>query len=686
MTRRNATVTFLALCLVVCGEVASLSPLSHAEETIYLQSGQQYEARAIATSDSSITADVAGQSRVFPLDDVLRVDFQKVRAYDGLTSTDALLAAAPEFADALSVSTEALQKAYPQAGYVVLQSDAVISISPDGKYQVDRTQIWRILEQRGADSSFQSLSFLPDRQQVEVVYGLTAGPDGKVAHVSDASSKLEAVYPQFPEYNFLRRLRFSMKNPVPGATLFLKTRVAGTATQLRPLRFEQVFRDTEPAVNASVTLTAGVDTLKSTSIQSSGGLQQSKEGSIWRVKNAPQILPEPIMPPVAAFAPRLVIVYPISSWGDVAREFVKTLDAAPIQSPPGTTVAGAYNKVRRDIRTIGIPQDSLPNPPASPADVLKRGYGNNVEKAFLLAALLNGLGNEAHVVLTSGRSNGPLLTQAPTIRGFDDVLVRLKDPDGSDTWLQVDDRLAAFGELATDDQGARGLDLAAGEIVDVPARPAAREGVTRTVNVALETDGGAIVTDTYRLSGRQARAFRGLSDMSDDQMRKWAADFVGSDLAGVELRSWSHSDFRNANNEEDLVFNYRIPNLAEVAGGFLVLRLPNAKFAPTDVGRPTRMYDLFWLGRDSADITFTVRAPAGYVAYAVGEPISWQSKSWQLQSSFEKRDEGRTVVFTEQWRRDALEAPKEDYKDYRQALILRGVGRNSMIVFEKKAD
>jgi hypothetical protein len=678
-TRRLFEACAVTIIIVLCALCA------RPQETVFLQSGEQYQGTVEKTVDGKLRQSVAGQERDFDIGEVQRIEFQRKREFDGIETAEALSAASALFKDALAVSTDALKQKYPQAGFVVLRDDTVVKVAADGSYEFDRTQVWRVLEQRGADSAFQAIYFQPDRQRAEIAFGITVGPDGKASRVSDSALKTEAVHPQLPEYNYQQRLRFSMTNPVPGATLFLKTQLSGSATALRPLAADAAFWGTEPIVSGSVTLVAEDETLKKVAVAASG-IEAAKEGLVWRVSDTPQIMPEPLMPPVAAFAPRVVIAYPKASWADLAKEFTAAVNAAPLASAEGTTVQSLYDRVRRDIRTIDVPQDALPRPPAAPAEVLKRGFGNTVEKALLLEALLDGIGREAHTVLVRGRSSGPLVAEVPRLRGFDGAVVRLTNPDGSDIWLQADDRLSAFGELDADLQGAQGLDLATGEIVTVPARPAEDEGTKRVAEIELGTDGSAVVTDSYNLRGGDARGYRGLADLTQDEAQTWASTFVGSDITGVELAKWSHSDFEKANAEEALSFTYRVPGLAQAAGDFLVLRLPNARYAPTEVGRSTRQYDLFWRGRDGSDVTFTVRAPEGYSVYALGGGVAKEGNGWSLNAGYEKADDGRSVIFQEKWQRDALEAPKGDYQPYREALIRRGIIRNDMIVFEKKKE
>lgn len=670
-------IAFLALC-------ALLSALCPADEVIILKGGDQYGCRIQSILDGQVLCTVGGETKTFSLDDVQRIDLQRKREFDQIDTAEGLAEASPLFADALRVPTADLKAKYPQAGYVVLADDTVVTL-PGGDYTVDRTLVWRILEQRGSDSAMRSLYFFPELQRADLLFGITVGPDGSVAHLSDSAIKTEAVYPSQPEYNHRQRVRFTLKNAIPGATLFLKTRLRGRASIRTPLVLDRTFWADEPKIRQTVQLRGDAEALRHVDFTTSGGLKAAQNSHTWAVADAPQVFWESLMPPVSDFAPRLLIAYPKASWTDVAAAFTEGVDSAPPASKVAGTPRELYDFVRRDVRLIHVPQDALPDAPAAPDEVLSRGYGTTVEKTLLLEALLRAAGFDASTLLVRRRTRGALLPDVARLKGFNDAVVRLRTDDGGDFWLQCDSTKRGFGELAGDVQGSQGLDLTDGGIVEVPARLAETEGATRRVQVSLDEDAAALVTEHYILKGRRARAFRFICDMSAEEARKWAASLVGSELPGVDLVDFTHSDFEKCNAVETLSVTYRVPALAQKAGAFLIMRLPNAQYSPVEVGRTSRRWGIFWQGRESSRTEFEVTAPPGYTVYAVPDGAKSEADAWRLEAGFTPYDSPRgKVVFRELWERTALEAPKDAYKAYRQTLISRGLVRNEMIVFEKQ--
>ena len=683
IANRKSEIGNLLGVLGVLGGSLLLAVSLSAGEMIYLQDGKEYYGSVQAISEGELRAQIGGKEQSFALPQIQRIEFQRPREYDAAQTAADLAKASPFFAEILKTSSDDLARKFPQAGYLVLADETVVTLSDDGRYVLERTVAWRILQERGDESAASGLYYFPDRQKVAVVYGLTVAPDGSVARVADTAMKDEALYARVPAYNFRHRLRFNLKNAVPGATLLKKNRLEGRATLADPLVTDRVFWDTEPALSRSVRLVASPKTRAQVAVATANGLQATD--GLWEAKDTPQILREPTMPPFAVFSPRLVLAWPRASWPEVAREITRRLGTAKLPVTPGATPQALYDRVRLQVRTEDVPLDALPDGPAPPATVLARGYGNEVERALLLAALLRSAGHQAETLVVRDRDAGPLLASVPRARGFDYGVVRLTEAGGRVTWLQPDDDLRGFGELAPDVQGSEALNLDTGEIATVPVLAPPADSERRTVEVQLAPDGTAEVRDAYALRGNPSREYRALKGYSAAELQKWAARFAGADRVGVELLDFKHSDFSRANPVESLSFTYRIPSFAEKAGPFFILRLPNAALSTADVGRSTRERDLFWDGTELEETTFVVRAPAGHTVYAVAEPFERKGDGWSVASRFVADPAARGVVrFEDRWERTALTAPREAYAAYREARIRRSQLRGETIVFVKE--
>ncbi len=666
----------IAACVAIALAAAQTIP---AGEAIYLNSGEEYRGTLERIAGGKVVARIAGEERSFDLANIQRIEFQRRRRFDDVAKA-ADLPDLPVFR-AIAPKTADLRRRFPQAGHVVLYDSTRVRLMAKGRYAVDRVRAWRILHERAANSAKRSLVYLRGRQAVEILYGLTVAPDGAVTRLSDSAMKDEALYATQPAYDYQRRLRFSLRGPVPGATLVEATRLTGTATLLVPLVLDETLHGTEPALYREVRLVRDAATVGQPSVAALNGLTEAKDG-VWSVRNTPQIFPEPLMPPLAAFSPRLVIAWPKATWADIARAFARRAGGDARLRRDGSP-AQLFDFVRTQVRIEDVPLDALPEGPAKPSAVLQRGYGTEIERALLLAALLRGAGCQAETALVCERNGGPLVERVPHLNAFSRAVVKMTDPKGVVTWLQADHADRGFGELDPAVQHAHGISLTTGQLLTVPAADADSE--RRSLDVELAPDGSAKVTDVTLLRGSYAHACRNLRQLTEAQLAKWAIRFVGRQRTGVHLLSFEHSDFAKANAEERLTLVYRVPALADAAGDFIVLRLPNAEESASDVGRSERQYDLFWQGTEHEELEAVVRAPAGYKVYAIGEGVAAKGDGWSVAAGFEADPaEAGVVRFRGVWQRTALTAPKTAYPAYRTACIRRSLLRNEVIVFVKE--
>ena len=663
-----------------------LAPALLAGEAIYLQNGEEYHGTVCRIAEGKLHCTIADKPRAFPLAQIQRIEFQRARLLDEARKAADLPDHLPFFRRALRPATAELRRKFPQAGYVVLEDRTVVTLGTRGVYEIKRFRAWRILQARGADSAMRAIRFFPDRQEVEVLFGLTVAPDGTVAHLADSAMKDEALHARLPDYNFAHRLRFTLKGAVPGATFLLATVRRARASVLEPLVVDRVFRGSEPILRQSVRLAAYAEQKAKVAVAAANGLTQA-EHDLWEATDAPKILSEPLMPPVRSFAPRLLLVWPKASWAAIARGVLRRAGGAAALRGKAEGGKALFDSVRQAVRLEEIPLSDLPDGPATPARTRTRGFGNQLERALLVAALLRGAGWQAETVLVRGRSSGPLLPLVPRLHGFDQAVVRAtRAGDATVHWLQLDDEDRGFGELATDAQGAQGLNLHTGQIVTIPARAPADESLTRTVDIQLAADGRAAVADVYRVRGDLARQYRDLKNLTQAELTRWATRYVGSEITGVDLLAEPElTDLAKANAEETITLRYAVPGLADRAGNFLLVRLPNAQVSASDVGRIQRQHGLFWDGPDRRDARFTITPPKGYAVYALSEGLEKAGDGWSVRAGFARVPERPGVVqFHDLWQRSALAAPKHTYPLVRDALLRRSRLRNEVIVFVKK--
>ncbi|NQT87028.1 DUF3857 domain-containing protein, partial [bacterium] len=335
----------LALLLLVLA-----APLA-ADQMLYLRNGDEYQGAVIGSADGQMRFLIGGEERAFPLGDVQRVEFQRSRDYDDAQTAADLRRASTFFDHVLTPRTEDLARRFPQADYVVLAHHVRLTVDRRGRWSLARLQVWRMLKQSGADVARRALYYFPDRQNVAIRFGLTALPDGTVTRIADTAFKDEALYPDLADYNFRHRLRFNMRGAVPGATLMLSTVLSGKATPLAPIVLDETFWGRRPILERSVKI-EGRGKVKTVALNR---LTPSGPWREWRVNDAPQLFPEPLMPPLAAFSPRLVAAAPATTWRKIAYAFLARAGGAAALTTQGVPARALFDQVRTSIRLEDVP-------------------------------------------------------------------------------------------------------------------------------------------------------------------------------------------------------------------------------------------------------------------------------------------------------------------------------------------
>ncbi|HOX38212.1 MAG TPA: DUF3857 domain-containing protein [Candidatus Brocadiia bacterium] len=703
MNTTNA-ITALKIAAILAAFILTSAAI-RAEEVLYLQSGEEYRGllESIDPQSGRTTFRIGDEVKTWDLAAIDRIDFERPREFNDCSTAEELAKAEPVFARALELKTEDLEKKYPDAGIVTLCSKKRIILRGDGTWVNDSWTVWRILKEKGEDTAFGTVAFFPEWEQAEIVHGLTVSPDGKVSHLSDAALKEESLYGDRPTYDHMRRLRYTLKGPNPGATFSVRTRVSGKADALHPFLEEAIFGGSEPALNVTVELI--LEGGAKASVEESNGLKPASASPSgtelsWSADETPQILPEPMMPPLSRFLPRLVVAFPATTWKDAASAYGIALDA---QSAPGQTVKAlaqrcrallkenatgmdkakaAFEVLRTGVKLDAIHPGNLPLVQSSPEQTAERGYGTLTEKTLLLRAVLAELGVDSTLALAAPRSRAAS-PKAPSLLGSADLILRVAVGDG--VWLMSGDESSGFGELDADYQASRALLIPSGDWVEIPPRELEEEGLEATFDVKIAENGTAEISETMKAAGNNARAYRGLKEMTKAELADWALSEVAARLPGAHLVKIEHSDFATAEPQFVLTRQYSVPDCAQITGEFILMRLPTPEFNPSQVGRIERRYDMFWSGGSLVRNTVRITAPAGYSVYSLPEPVRAGRSGWSYAADFKVVSEEPPVVeFKEDYRRTALDAPKGAYADLRMTLISRALTQRQWIVLKKE--
>ncbi len=243
------------------------------------------------------------------------------------------------------------------------------------------------------------------------------------------------------------------------------------------------------------------------------------------------------------------------SWSDAAERYGalwrRQLEKEPLPEAARAAVrgAGGDEAIRRAlawiherVRYTGLELGEAEILPATPAETLKRRYGDCKDLSLLLVAMLREAGIEARVALLR-TAWIDLAPELPGLGQFDHAIVRVEGK--APTWIDPTDPFSPPGRLPPPDEGRLALVTGPGQtdLVRTPEVLASENAAETVRELRLAELGPGRIVETRTLRGALAaaeRAFRARvpSDRREELDRRYARDvfradlFLGADVKG----------------------------------------------------------------------------------------------------------------------------------------------------------
>ena len=248
------------------------------------------------------------------------------------------------------------------------------------------------------------------------------------------------------------------------------------------------------------------------------------------------------------------------SWADLARRYseivdrsIRGADIAPFlraasAGAPGGVAAGddqphpRPDERRGPLHRHGARRGGLI--PRTPAETLKRRFGDCKDKAVLLTALLRAADIPAYVaLLNADESDQDVEESLPGFGLFNHAIVVV--PGAPAIWIDPTDPYARAGELPVADQGRRALVASptATSLVRTPEATAAENRQIETREVFLADLGPSRIVETSEYQGAIERDVRALYSLQDGQtVRQALKDYAATAYLAEDLSAVSHSN------------------------------------------------------------------------------------------------------------------------------------------------
>jgi tetratricopeptide (TPR) repeat protein len=347
---------------------------------------------------------------------------------------------------------------------------------------------------------------------------------------------------------------------------------------------------------------------------------------------------EPGLPPEMARTP-YVGFSTGRSWSDLAQRYSaivdRTLAGADLQPflrtvrvPAASqleTIGLVLARVHQEVRYTGLELGAGGLLPRSPAETLRRKFGDCKDKAVLLAGLLRALDIPAYVALLYATEDDQDVEEAlPGFGVFNHAIVVV--PGKPTIWIDPTDPYARIGELPAADQGRLALIAAPSTsgLVRTPASLPADNRETETREIYLADFGPARVVETSDHLGGQESELRALySALPAEKVREKLAAYMEDEY---EAEALTRLDIANPGDLSRpfrirLEAEHALRGLTEEASAAVALfpasllgRLPD-ELVPDekDADLPPRRAEYVLIRPFLRELRYRIVPPAGFV-------------------------------------------------------------------------
>ena len=441
-----------------------------------------------------------------------------------------------------------------------------------------------------------SNTFVPGFSKAEFVSGSVTAPDGKVLKVDPASIKVMDAGDgnAAPRYPVVRKVVVPLPGVAVGSRIDYCWRItlndAQNAAQMwelpanLPQRVKKVVIVYPQRLERKLNITLPESGFEIKKYYEKRNVVISVEG-----KNIPMLANEPATPPKWLFAPAVGISSMSESyWSNGMKAFRKAADKADkamelarqltINEPDmRRKIVIIRNYVAKNIRAAGPEIDTLGWRFITPADTtLADGYGNSIDRAVLLYAMLKAAGvSNLGVIAASGFPGTPEFTARYNCRDvlpidFAEVLVLAKVNE-EDFYLNDTGEYAQPG--STNSENALAVNLETGEYCTVVPAAECRSSIEQNWRIKCLPGNGAEITRITSFYGseyeKMNRFFAEITPENEQQYKDRLAATIAPD---AELVRFSR-DFKAYPGRVEVTL--KVPEFWQKSGRFVYLTLPS---------------------------------------------------------------------------------------------------------------
>lgn len=563
------------------------------------------------------------------------------------------------------------ERAYPQAGALILSCEERIEITPDNRQISTLHYIVKILNDRGKEKfSETGISYDSTYEKVELRFARTVKPDGTVADVGSRHIRDVSRYMNFPLYSNARVYIISFPEVAAGAVIEYSLKIYNNEMiNKKDTVISYSLKDHEPILKADFSVVVPQEKrlhlktineeYNTSGIRLSPDIAQETGCRVysWHFKDIPQIVPEPHMPPDADINPAFLIstfeswreIY--TWWWGLAAPKIKADRAISdkvqelIKDASGDEekARAVYDFCAQKIRYVAVEYGQAGYEPHKASDIFSNKYGDCKDQAILLVTMLREAGIPAWPALIPTNDSYRMHEDFPAM--FFNHCIAATSLKGGIVFMDPTAETCSFGDLPPADQERNVLVCKdeGFEILATPLYGASRNMIKQSSRIKLSNDESIAAEKTTQAYGFYGQGQRYWLLYTQPELIAVALkERIQSFSIGAALENYTMENVNRLTDPVVLKYAFRGPEYGSIAGKLRIL--PHlASLDASLVAQDTRTYPIDFTVPSVQEYDFEIELPDRFRIKYMPSSIR-QESPWMDYAVTYRRDKGRVYV------------------------------------------
>ncbi len=589
------------------------------------------------------------------------------------------------------------------AGAIILLDEVRYTVHDNHTMTTRIHRLIKVLNERGKRFGEVKLDYDSSHQTVKVDLARTIKQDGAIVNVGKKSMRDLTPWSGFPLYSNAKVKVISMPEVMAGSFIeYIATIESSELLNEDDFQFGVGLQSYEPQILQRIILDVPESrqiNIKYLRLKDISPKLEQKDGRrvyTWEVKDMPEIISEPLMPPWADISP-FIMVSSFSDWAEISRWFQKlakdqfqpdeaikqkvaelTADAAT----PEEQARRIFNFVASEIRYVGLEYGVSGYKPHKATEIFKNKYGDCKDQATLLVSMLREVDVPAYLVLLSTRDNGRVEEDIPMLQ-FDHCIVAARLGDRL-VWLDPTCDTCGLDDIPDGNQKRRTLVMFedGARFITSPQVAPEKNKMLKQVELKIKADGSVNGSSKLITAGDYSVSYRGFKYTKPIKRKHMLQGLVNGMYPGGKLLDYSFTGLEEMDGPVTISLNYTGPSYLKTAGDLRLFQLPGIGSSARAVSREDRTYPIQFGSTSWTEVHTTIKIPPEYKVRYLPEEIKLELPAVSYWSYYEQRD-GAIYYFKRNIIKK-VEIPVADYQQYKEYREKIAQETDQQIILEEK--